>query len=111
MLNHYIKRFIIALFHFLILALFFVLVVSQLLQSGEQVAEWRLFFQKYHWLFLLIHGVGFWVFYMAWPRLIAFYVKQKQLVVDSIRLKQAIFARHYLIGLFIVLEFLFQLRS
>lgn len=105
-----IKKCAIALMQYVIIALISYLVVDALLNSPHKFVYWNQFFRDKKYVFLIIHGFFYVGLYLIWPRIIALHLYVKGLSVENERLNQAINARRYIIGLFVVLELIFQLR-
>ena len=110
MLKNYVMNFIIALAQWVILALLSFLIITQLISASSQFSTWAFFFQTHQHLFLIGHGLVYLTLYRAWPNAIGLYVKRKHLTIGKKQWQQALFARNYVVGLFIILECLFQVR-
>ncbi|STX55512.1 Uncharacterised protein [Legionella beliardensis] len=111
MLKRYLSAFIITMIQWLILVLLSAMIINQLLSTNNELLTWHVFFETHRVLFLSLHGMIYLTAYFLWPKAIAFYVKRKKLSVKPSQLKRALFARHYVVGMLVALDLLFQMRS
>lgn len=111
MLKKHAKTLIIALIQFIFLALLAILVITQLVKAHDHFAAWEHFFTRYRLWFLLGHGLMYLGLYLVWPGLIRRLVNHSQHSIAKEQVQKAIQARNYLLGLFVLLEILFQVRG
>lgn len=104
MLRKYAKYSIIILIQLMGIVTLTLCIAPYFLNHRNNLNQWHDFFDRFQGAFLVGHGLFYMALYCSWPHLIHFLAKRQDIP------KQAMQARYYLIGTFLLFELLTLLR-
>lgn len=110
MLKKFLRPTIIVAAQVILLLILMTFLTPLLIKNSSSLIRFHQLLQNYKWFFLIIHGIGYMALYFFWPFLIQLIVRKQITMPDEGQLTQALNARLYLIGLFVLFELLHLLR-
>ena len=110
MLRKYAKTSIIVVIQLFAWSILLLLITPFLIQQRNHLADWHNFFESKHTLFFLSHGLFYVSLYIAWPHVIHFLAHREITKPSAQQIKNALGARYYLLGAFLLFELLNLMR-